>query len=66
MLEGKLEQALEFADTTLPDGSPDFLLRLLVDRAEDKSIVSHLIVRIRDILLTPSSCFGDSLLALCP
>jgi len=45
---GEPEQALEFADTTLTDGAPDVLLRLLVDRAKNKSEVWHHIIRIRD------------------
>ncbi|ELR12580.1 uncharacterized protein ACA1_318870, partial [Acanthamoeba castellanii str. Neff] len=39
VLAGKLEEALHFADASLPNGAPDFLLRLLVEKAQDKSTI---------------------------
>jgi hypothetical protein len=48
VLAGKLEEALHFADASLPNGAPDFLLRLLVEKAQDKSTIWQHIVRITD------------------
>ncbi|KAL6058640.1 Nuclear pore complex protein Nup85 [Balamuthia mandrillaris] len=48
---GQLEQALEFADTTLPDGAPDSLLKRLIESSEDKTAAWAHVIRLRDIRL---------------
>jgi len=48
VLQGKLNEALEVADSYLPDGASDFLLHMLIEKAEDKSTTWQLVMRLRD------------------
>jgi hypothetical protein len=48
VLAGAHEEAIRLADATMPQGAPDFLLRLVVERAEDKTRVTEYLLRMQD------------------
>lgn len=48
VLAGAHEEAIRLADVTMPLGAPDFLLRLVVERAEDKTRVTEYLLRMQD------------------
>jgi hypothetical protein len=45
---GAIQEAVQVADTTQPNGASDYLLRQLVERSEDKSRIHHILERMQD------------------